>query len=788
MDSIAARAVAARIRANRAEIQNSLRAAAAGNPFAAEPDQERRKARLQAKAFLTLREAAAVNEQIEQTDRRPTEELSSEALARAATHGPPMHEAPSPAAAEKVWDAPDFVSVSFLAKGARIARAVGRVAFANGRPQGSGFLIGEGLFITNHHVVPTPEFARNLRLEFDYELDLTGNQKPITRFALDTSVWITDSDRRNGLDYAIFAVGERTGGELPLEQFGWSGLSDASDKHMLGEFANIVQHPAGRMKEVVLRENRLVGRGVDALHYVADTEPGSSGSPVFNSEWRPIALHHWGSPWRDVFGDDGEPIPLEVNEGIRISSIVRQVRTRLRELPPHARNRIAAALDKGEAPEGGDHTFEPRLPPVVSPPAPPHEPRVDDDGRVSWTVPVEISVRLPMFAKPKAEVPVGSAGAIAERVTHTASPADQYRDRAGYKPRFIRGHLIPFPRLSDELIADAAPNITAEAGDDEFELRYHHFSVAMNRRRKLAFVCACNINGASAKKVNRRTKEVTPLTAEDRDLESFAEEEDGGREAESWRTDLRIDTGAQTGDIYEKQKVAGFPRPKDPARIARIFQRGHLVRRLDPVWGSDTIALEAEADTFHWTNCAPQVGFFNQGTAARDQPGSSGGRLWRAAENYVLRNAVAEDQRVTCFTGPVFEDSDRDFRGVKVPGRFFKIVVWAEKGELRSLALLVDQRPVITVWPESLSAEGIEVGPAEAFGDADELEKVQDFLSTVEEIERLTQLGFGEAVRTADVRKGTGEALAIKSEKELPLRPTRPIPRQRGKTRLRDDR
>lgn len=786
MDSTAARVVTARIRANRTEIEHSLRAAAAGNPFAAETDQERRKARLQAKAFLTPREAAAVSEQIERTNRRPAEEPNSEALARAATQGPPMHEAPSPAAAEKVWDAPDFVSVSFLAKGARIARAVGRVAFENGRPQGSGFLIGEGLFITNHHVVPSPEFARNLRLEFDYELDLTGNQKPITRFALDTSVWINDSDRRDGLDYAIFAVGERTGGELPLEQFGWSGLSDAGDKHMLGEFANIVQHPAGRMKEVVLRENRLVGRGADALHYVADTEPGSSGSPVFNSEWRPIALHHWGSPWRDVFGEEGEPIPLEVNEGIRISSIVRQVRNRLRELPPHARDRIAAALDKGEAPEGGDHTFEPRLPPVGRPVAPPQAPRVDEDGRVSWTVPIEISVALPMLAKPRPEAPVGPAAAIAERVTHSTSPADQYRDRGGYKPRFIRGHLIPFPRLTKELIADAAVNNAAEAGDDEFELRYHHFSVAMNRRRKLAFVCACNINGASAKKVNRRTKQVTPLVPDDPDLESF--EEESGAEAESWRADPRLGPAAQTGDIYEKQKVAGFPRPTDPARIARIFQRGHLVRRLDPVWGSDEVALEAEADTFHWTNCAPQVGFFNQGTAARGQPGTARGRLWRAAENYVLRNAVAEDQRVTCFTGPIFEDRDREFRGVKVPGRFFKIVVWAEKGELRSLALLVDQRPVISVWPESLGAEGVQVEPAEAFGDADELDKVQDFLSTVEEVEQLTRLDFGDAVRAADIRAGGGEAVEVMAEKDLPLRPARPTPRRRERPRLRDDR
>jgi endonuclease G, mitochondrial len=68
--------------------------------------------------------------------------------------------------------------------------------------------------------------------------------------------------------------------------------------HSLGEVANIVQHPDGRLKEVVLRENRLVARLDTVLHYVADTEPGSSGSPVFNNQWQAIALHHWGGPWR----------------------------------------------------------------------------------------------------------------------------------------------------------------------------------------------------------------------------------------------------------------------------------------------------------------------------------------------------------------------------------------------------------------------------------------------------------------------------------------------------------
>jgi hypothetical protein len=65
---------------------------------------------------------------------------------------------------------------------------------------------------------------------------------------------------------------------------------------------------------------------------------------------------------------------------------------------------------------------------------------------------------------------------------------------------------------------------------------------------------------------------------------------------------------------------------------------------------------------------------------------------------------------------------------------------------------------------------------------------VQDFLSTVEEIERLTRLDFGDAVRAADIRAGSGEAIEVMTEKELPLRPSKPAPRRRNRSRLRDNR
>ena len=46
-----------------------------------------------------------------------------------------------------------------------------RQAFLDGRAQGSGFMISDRLFMTNHHVIGSPADARGLSVEFDYALD-----------------------------------------------------------------------------------------------------------------------------------------------------------------------------------------------------------------------------------------------------------------------------------------------------------------------------------------------------------------------------------------------------------------------------------------------------------------------------------------------------------------------------------------------------------------------------------------------------------------------------------------
>jgi hypothetical protein len=85
---------------------------------------------------------------------------------------------------------------------------------------------------------------------------------------------------------------------------------------MQGERVNIIQHPAGRPKEVVLHENAVTRITQDHIYYRADTEGGSSGSPVFGDQWELVGLHHWGR--QD--GSDAE------NRAIRLAAIIAHLR------------------------------------------------------------------------------------------------------------------------------------------------------------------------------------------------------------------------------------------------------------------------------------------------------------------------------------------------------------------------------------------------------------------------------------------------------------------------------
>ena len=65
--------------------------------------------------------------------------------------------------------------------------------------------------------------------------------------------------------------------------------------------------------------NRLLDHEAPRIHYRTATEGGSSGSPVFNSSWDLVGLHHsGGDAMPRLKGVSGS---YQANEGIWIKSV-----------------------------------------------------------------------------------------------------------------------------------------------------------------------------------------------------------------------------------------------------------------------------------------------------------------------------------------------------------------------------------------------------------------------------------------------------------------------------------
>jgi Trypsin-like peptidase domain len=225
-------------------------------------------------------------------------------------------------------------------------------------PFATGFLVGKNYLLTNYHVF-NAEDKDNIKkfvAEFRYEQNALGQNARPVKYQLEPESFCVSDEQ---LDYTVVRVkaGEDykdNGLAFPEagENFGWlpmlanptliappityeptkdiKGKGTSSKRisysSLPGEPVFIIQHPRGARKRVVLFNNQVQNIYQNFLQYQADADFGSSGSPILNSQWQLVGLHHAALvKW------DEQKLEVQGNLGTRICEIVKHLETRRSE-------------------------------------------------------------------------------------------------------------------------------------------------------------------------------------------------------------------------------------------------------------------------------------------------------------------------------------------------------------------------------------------------------------------------------------------------------------------------
>ena len=208
----------------------------------------------------------------------------------------------------------------------RLERQACLIEQADGRPLGTGFLVGPDVVMTVGHVFPfNPKHASHppvkIQARFDYHQSPASGEFPQGRkVGLADEGWLlgwappSNGTEQKSVDTAVIRLSEPPGLDA-LDGTGggrgWVDLTVSRDVLEKGSGLAILGHPEGGPLKLSMNTQSVIGYDPEDgyLMYRTDTLPGNSGAPCFDLQWNFAAMHQGRSASQ---GNHNRGIPFPV--------------------------------------------------------------------------------------------------------------------------------------------------------------------------------------------------------------------------------------------------------------------------------------------------------------------------------------------------------------------------------------------------------------------------------------------------------------------------------------------
>ncbi len=235
--------------------------------------------------------------------------------------------------------------------------AVGRMLFQEGGAWYlcTGFLVSDhNHFLTCNHCISDQSVANSLEVWWKYQTPACGSGTAAYDSTSGGAHLVTTN---YDLDYSLLVFSN----DDPAQRYGFLTLSGAVPT--VGETMWIAGHPGGQPKQFSVNSDMdgglakvdgvgLAGNvpGTD-IGYYADTEGGSSGSPVMDDATNQvIALHHFGIAGSTCTSTD-------MNQGVEMAQILPEIQSYISQ--PYFGVTASASVGQGDVPLTVDFTAQP---------------------------------------------------------------------------------------------------------------------------------------------------------------------------------------------------------------------------------------------------------------------------------------------------------------------------------------------------------------------------------------------------------------------------------------------